>query len=150
MVYLSRTPGLGNMNENGDYSSCVAIMNCPSQPLSLKTNHVAKCTGDIPGQVIGINLTSSSPGVILSTMSSKHAATTARNVTRITPWGESGLECNARGFSTPNRKVAHVLTPSDRQFQTTPRTVQKQNLTLLLTPCQHCTHNIWQKGKESQ
>ena len=46
------------MKMDRDYSSCAAIMNFPSQTLSLKTNHVANCPGYIPGQVIRTNLTS--------------------------------------------------------------------------------------------
>ena len=77
--------GLGNMNENGQRLLELCNYHELSQTLSLKTNHVAKCPGDIPGQVIGTNLTSSSPGVSLSTTSSTHAAAAARPVTLISP-----------------------------------------------------------------
>ena len=84
-VPVSDTMAWGTlMKMDRDYSSCATIMNCPSQTLSLKTNHVAKCLEYIPGQITGTNLTLSSPGVILLTTSSTHAATTARIV--ITPW----------------------------------------------------------------
>ena len=87
-------------------------------------------------------------------------------MTLITPQCVPGLEYKPEGFSTQNRKAVHAstlatlpsqrrinsfLTPSDRHSQTTPRTVQKENGTLFVTPCttlhsrhvQHCTHVMY-------
>ena len=49
-------------------------------------------------KVIGTSLTSSSPGLILSTKSSTQAATTARTVTLVTPWCISGRQFNQTDF----------------------------------------------------
>ena len=55
-------------------------MDCQSLAHSSGTNHVTKCPGDVPGQVIGINSILSSPDVMLLTMFSTHAATCNHSV----------------------------------------------------------------------
>ena len=99
-----------------DFLSSAAIMDCQSLTHSSRTNHVTKCRGDIPGQVIGINSILSSPYVMLLTMFSTHAATTVRIVTLITRWYAPGLECNLNGFFIQSRKAIYRINISNTTY----------------------------------
>ena len=103
--------GIGKMNENGPR----LLELCCHYGLTItntlfETNRVTKGPGDIPGQVIGINLILSSPDAMILTMFSTHAATTVRIATLITRWYAPGLECNKNGFFILCRKVIYVST----------------------------------------
>ena len=99
-----------------NYSSCAAILNSPSQTLSLK--HMSQRSGQLDFVITRRDLLNN----VLNTRS-YHSADCI-----------SVLECKPRGFSTPNGKLIRgrtvFFTPSDRYSQTTPCTVQKQNGTL--------------------